>query len=798
MKFNDPREVDQICYELKLGDYPRALNRTRINELLNGWPPYTEQEVDDNQIEINVNSLEGTRIAHDGRSQFYSAFLKPGNYFKCSIDSGPPHKRQKWNTTFTKLINRPMKRSLDYYECFRSRFALNVAHGIGPAVWPDQDRWYPDPKGIEDVLIPAQTLLTMKNLPFFAVYNSYTAPELIRLTRGAKVDPAWNMPLVEACLEYIDRETAALMGNNWPEVWSPEKASERVKGDGGFYAGDQVPTINTFDFYFLDLDAKDPGWRRRIILDSWSTPAGPPKSPTMSRKSNKLYDDGKDQFLYDSGDRLFARKREELVSFQFADLSAVAPFRYHSVRSLGFLLYSVCHIQNRLRCKFNECVFENLMMYFRVKSMEDAQRGLKLNLINKGFIDDTFQFVPAAERFHPDVGLVELGIKQNAALIEANSSSYTQSQNYSQGGVEKTKFQVMAETSAVTSLISAGLIQAYQYQAFEYREILRRFCKPNSTDHDVLVFRAACIKAGIPEKYIDAEAWDCEPERVMGAGNKTMEMAIAEWLMANREKFDPEPQREILRNVTTAVTDDAALADRLVPQLPQISNSVHDAQQSVGSLMAGAPVSLKSGVNRIEVIQAWLISMGTIVQTIEQTGGMATKEQLIGLRNFAKHISDMINSLATDPTMKSFIKDAGDALGKLLNQVKAFAQRLEEQMKAAMQNGANGNGGDPAAAAKIAETHAMGQAKIEIGKESHAQKTAQRQVQFEQKLEQDRQQHLADIQEQKLQHAADMEEQARQHAMEMESLRAKADEEIRVIKEKAKAQPKPTSKSKKD
>lgn len=745
MKFTDANEVDQICYECRLADFPRGLNRARINELLNGWPPYSEQEVQENGIEINVNSLEGTRIAHDGRSQLYSAFLKPGNYFKCSTDSGPVHKRQKWNTVFTKHINRPMKRSLDYFECFRSRFALDIAHGIGPAVWPDDEKWCPDPIGIEDVLIPANTLLTMKNLPFFAVYRSYTAPELIRLTtKAAKVDPAWNMPLVEACLEWIDRETVALMGSNWPEVWAPEKASERVKGDGGFYAGDQVPTIDTFDFYFLDLENDDPGWRRRIILDSWSTPTGGPKDVRMSRKSGAPYDDGKDQFLFDSGDRKFATKREELISFQFADLSAVAPFRYHSVRSLGFLLYAVCHIQNRLRCKFNEAVFESLMMYFRVKTMDDVQRGLKLNLINKGFIDETFQFVPAAERMQWNAQLAELGLRENANLIDSNSSSYTQNQNFSRGGVEKTKFQVMAETNAMTSLISAGLMQAYQYQAFEYREIVRRFCRPNSSDHDVRGFRAACLKDGLPEKYLVAEAWDTEPERTMGAGNKTMEMAISEWLMANREKYDPEPQREILRDVTLAVTDDPARAERLVPEAPQVSNSIHDAQLSFGALMMGAPVSIKSGVNREETITALLSSMAVIIQRIAASGGVATKEELIGLQNVGQHIGQNIQSLAADKAEAQKVKQFGDALGKMMNMVKAFGQRLQQQMEAAAKK--NGQGGmDPKDQAKILATQATAKSKIETMRESHAQRTAQRQIQFEQQIKQDDERHAAEL-----------------------------------------------------
>ena len=41
-------------------------------------------------------------------------------------------------------------------------------------------------------MIPSNTLLTMKNLPFFAIFRSYTAYELHRLTHGPKVDPAWQ------------------------------------------------------------------------------------------------------------------------------------------------------------------------------------------------------------------------------------------------------------------------------------------------------------------------------------------------------------------------------------------------------------------------------------------------------------------------------------------------------------------------------------------------------------------------------------------------------------------------------
>src|SRR5262249_52475926 len=152
----------------------------------------------------------------------------------------------------------------------------------------------------------------------------------------------------------------------------------------------------------------------RIILDSWSTPMNSGYGGGFQKKTGDVYNRKKSNFLFNPGKRKYAARREELISFQFADLSAVAPFRYHTVRSLGFMIFAVCQVQNRLRCKFNETVFENMTMLFKVKSMDDAQNALKANLVNKGFIDDSLQFIPASERFQINAALVELGLEQNA------------------------------------------------------------------------------------------------------------------------------------------------------------------------------------------------------------------------------------------------------------------------------------------------------------------------------------------------------------------------------------------------
>lgn len=751
MRFEDADLVQSIAWQLRYGDWYRANNRARINNLFNGAPPYTAEEVEQNNINVNVNFLEATSLSHDARSQFAAAFQKPGNYFKCSTDRGPLHKRQERGVIVTKEINRIMKRDLEYYETMRSKFAALVMHGIAPAAWDNRDAWCPLALGVEDLLVPSDTLLSFRNLPFFVKLRAFTAPELIKLTKGPKRDVGWNMKLVNACIKWVDDESQTLLGSNFPDIWSPEKMEERVKSDGGFYMGDRVPTINVFDFWYWSDTGGNGGWRRRMVLDTWSAPTG--TTPEMS--ANRDLDFAKGQWLYNSGDVVKATNREQIFSCQFADLSAVAPFRYHSVRSLGFLLYAVCHLQNRLRCRLTETTFEQLMMLFRVKSQEDVQRVLKIDLYNRGFIDDSVQFVPSGDRFQPNYQMAELGVNQITDLIARHSSSFTSMPQNGASDVEKTKFQVQAETQTATALVSIALQQAYNYQSFEYKEIFRRFCKENSTDVDVVRFRAACLRQGVPSSYLDPSCWDIEPERVLGAGNKTLEMSIAQQLMSYRNLYDPEPQRQILRDVTLAITDDPARADALVPDQPvTITDAVHDAQLAAGTLMQGLPVALKTGMNHIEYVDTLMATMAHIIQGAQGNGGMADMKTIQGLQNMSTNIGQHIGIIAQDPNEKQRVKQYGDQLGKMMNLVKAMAQRLVEQMKKQQQQ--QGAQGDPAAQAKIQATMLQAQTKAKLSSQSHAQRTAQRQIQFEQQMQQSQQEHALELRVKAAEHGLDL------------------------------------------
>lgn len=745
MRFQDAATVENIAWSLRLVEFGRSQNRDRIDQLAAGYPPYPADQAEANGTEVNSNDLSLARLSHDARAQLYQGHFKPGNCFTSRTDMGPIHKRADRGSIVTKEINRCIKRSMEYYELSRSEIAQDVLHGIGIGVWNTKQLWCPDPSAIVDVLIPSNTLLTFKNLPFFGICRQYTAEELYRLTHGPKVDKSWNVPVVMEAIQWAEKETQRLMGNTWNDAyWAPEKMTQRVIENSGLYSSDMVQPISVIDFFFYDCESKEQGWKRRIIFDAWggySTYQGGTADTRTTPEKNII--GGRNQWVYNSGDRVYASKLSEIIHFEFADLSPCAPFRYHTVRSLGHMMYDACHLQNRLRCSFAEAVFEQLMQYMRVDSRDDAERALKIQLANRGLIDSTVHFLSPDERWQPNAQLVEMGMAQYQRIIEDNSSSYVQNQNFSRDRTEKTKFQVQAEVNAMMTLVSAALQQSYRYKLSEYQEIFRRFMIPNSRDPDVREFRVRCLKRGVPEKMLVPEAWDLEPERVMGSGNKTLEMAIAQQLMEWRAAFGPEAQQQILHDAVLAITDDAAKARALVPETPHVSNAAHDAMLAFGSLVAGGEVKFRPDQNRIEICETLLAELALKIGQIARMGNMVSSPQeLFGLQNVAQHIDGLIQGIAQDKAQQARAKRYEQVLGNLLNEIKGLAQRL--QQKIAAQNGDSGV--DAETRAKIEAMLMTAQAKAANTRESHAQRTAQRQAQFEMEQERKQDEHNLEMQ----------------------------------------------------
>jgi hypothetical protein len=253
MEFDSAQDIEGIIWQMKLADQPRCSNRSLIDQLFNGMPPYTAEEQEQNRFTTNVNDLSSNRIFHDVTRQFSNGFLRSDEYFRVEVDYGPVHKREEWSQIITKEINKRMKRSLRYRQTLRNVFAQLILHGVGPVVWSDKEKWCPSMQMMSDVLIPSQTLLTMENLSYFAVYRRYTAAELVRLTTGPKIDKGWNKPAVKQAIAWARKQVGTTQ-TSMDQNWNPERIQEDIKANSAFWSSDAAPTINCWDCYFLSED----------------------------------------------------------------------------------------------------------------------------------------------------------------------------------------------------------------------------------------------------------------------------------------------------------------------------------------------------------------------------------------------------------------------------------------------------------------------------------------------------------------------------------------------------------------
>lgn len=778
MEFNSPASVEMVVWQMILAAWPRARNRARINDLFNGFPPYPPEYSVNHPNNTNVNFLEPTKIFNDAQRQMEQGLLAPDPLFTVKVDYGPVHKRMEWSDAVTNRIGRMLKKSIPYYQLGKCQISNDVLHGTGPAIWLDRESWRPKGLGLEDVLMPDGVTLEMDNLQMFVPYRKFTPMQLYKMTSGPRVDPGWNMPLVEKALAWAEEQMkSGAFSTSWPATWSPEKMAERIKSDSGLYASAAVPTIDVFDMYYWSDEKKNCGWRRKMILDSWGNPALGAIGVDPKGFDDRALDWGKDQFLYDSSKRRnskYADRYDQIIHFQFANCSPIAPFHYDSIRGMGFLLWAVCNLQNRMRCKFNDHVFENLMQYFRVSNPQDEDRVTTINLLDKAVIKDGVFFLKQEERWQINLPLFDRAAEMNRQSMTDNSASFNQDFDLEKQQ-EETATRTMAKVNSTAAMVGAMHEQVYRFQVPQYEEIKRRFCIPNSKDPEVRQVRNLILKDGVPEEALVPERLEVQPNRAVGSGSKMLRVAMADKVMAINPTLDPSIQNKVKRFYLEANLDDYQLAKEWTPDAPTVSRTMHDTEIVAGILFGGNNVTPEPGLNSVEVVDVMLVKIQDKIQEIQQTDNMGTPQVLLGLNLAEKYTQGFIDFLAQDESETQRVTAYQKALSKMMDEVKGFTQRLTEKNAAA--NGA-ANGApqpDPADVAKAQNIAAQGELKRNLAEQSHAEKTAQRRISFEEKTKQDQQKHELEMAKTAAQAAQEIHVQGLKHAADLAAQKSSVD-----------------------
>lgn len=705
MNVKSAEKVCQIIESTDTVERDRSDNRAKISRLVNGFPPVDKSTAKKLGLDILFNGLDATVLNRQANLQYSNAFQSKNQFFNLVIPSCPVEKQAEWPRLLTEFINTPMKESRGYAHLLDEKFASVVMHGIGPQFWMSKDAWLADSVALADLRVATDTNTSLSNLVWIARKVRYTTGELAVRVFGKYAAKGWNRTVIQSILKKYQNKNWENQDYDWAN--EPEKMSALIKQNMAFYTSDAVPTINLWHFYHLDQT--DP-IRKCVMMK-----VVPDRSVDGATRT---------EFLFES-DKPVAERLEHLLHVQFGDLNGDPPFKWHSVRSLGYMLHEPAFWMSLTRCRGLQHLWENFQMLMQSSTPLDKGRTQKVELF-KGWLPNDVRIIPQAERHQIDSRLLQFFMSQMKQMMGESASAYTQNPDTGTQK-ERTAFEVSAVIQTANQLLSGLLNIAFRNEVFAYREICRRFCNKKSIDPDVREFWKKVTRAKIPVQYINERLWTIEPEIPLGSGNQGLELAAATQLMSVRGAHNPEAQSIILNMYDAAVSRNARLAQRLAPvgERLGITDAQRDAEAMFGTLMVGGEVKPREGLNPIDQIDSMFMQAQQVVTRIESTGNMATMQEAAGLANVIQYITELISLIAQDEQQKERVTAYMKMMGKLQNDLKGFTQRLVQENA---KNGQNGNG---EAAAKVQAMLLQAQTKAEIDKAKAANKEKMKQVGFE-------------------------------------------------------------------
>lgn len=735
MKFETPDKLRSAITSLDEVERRRSLNRVRVVETFEGFPPMSQADADKQGLRINCDWKEAPLMFADAAGQYYNAFVGPGEFFSVTIKNAPQEKMTEFNAFVTDQIKTIMTRCEHYDALWDNKAAGVVMHGTGLQMWNDPDCWCPDYVAIEDFRCPTDVDLSFRNLPWFAVYRNYTPGEIVEKMGSKNSDPGWNKKALGIIFKAI--EDAPFRESFQNDDWrSPEKMVERIKEMSGYMTSDAAPSIPMWDCYYKDDKGKI---LRRVVADQ--------DTPGLSEL--------KDEWIYTSKDRSVADEWSQVIHLLPGDLSNKPPRKYHSIRSLGFTLVEPAFWLNVTRCYLVQHTIMTFKPWLRVQDPNDRARALFVEIGNSCILQDGVSIVPWEQRHRIDPQLVQFVMSNLKQLMGEAGNTYTQDID-SGTQKERTAYETSVLVNMVNSSLSRLLLKAYKKESYAYREICRRLCKKGSLDADAKEFQEACKKKGIAEDFLNVSKWRIEPTTTLGQGNKQLAISRANQLMQAKTQFPPESQNEILYLWTCAVCEDPALAARLTKrgQQEKVTNAKHDAALSFGPLMQGVRVDPMGGFSPIEQIETLLEKMGEFLQSV-QAVGLPSMREIFGLHAVEAYVSFQIEQLAQDPREKDRVKQYGDALGQMMNQVKKLQQNVQQAEAAKNQSNA----------VDLQERQAEMQQKLQHGDAQFQQKMQQKQIADATKQEQGKVKFVEKVKQGDAQHRIKLKQQAQSAAI---------------------------------
>lgn len=646
-RVKDAECLRQIFTRFKSADEGSARNRTLVQGMFDGDPPYDDKELRDSgqPYRTNLNFGEAEAQLEYAMAGYTDLTQSVENLISVKTNFGNENERPEWEAAIAEEFTRTVRAWPQFH--FNTLHLCHhfIAHGLGVGYWEDSTDWHYRGGGLDDFLFPRQTLATEDDLEIALARRSMPSWHLYQKIKNPETAEAggWNVKATRKALSHATSNSTD--SDDWMKL-----EAEFKNNDLGISAQhSEVKLVHAWVREFDDTIC------HYIITEN---------------------DCGENEFLYKKR-KAFKSMQEVFILFPFGlGTNALT----HGIRGLGHKIFPMINASNRLRSDAMDS--SRLAGSIMVKPAdEESLNDIALTsfgpytVLNPNVSIEAPSFPNLTQTLTPVLADMENLLARRAGAYNTQSAI--------QGGERKTRFEVAAQLEQASRLSNTSMELFYAPLERLFRQTIKRMARRSYLPiepggREVADMKIRLVKRGVPlDAFYQLDFAEVKAVRAIGAGSaaaRTMQLAALEDIAPG---YDVEGQHNLRRDRTIAAVG-LAQADRYIPrkpdQRPPIDTKIAFLENN--QLIEGILIPVMPNENHVIHVEVHLVKLNEFYMAANE-GTLPLEEAAPMMLPVFNHTAEHLALIGGDPLTLQKAADFRQALQQIGEVITNGMKKLE-------------------------------------------------------------------------------------------------------------------------
>ena len=645
----------KIYDRMRLDDKPRSRARSLIQRQFDGDVPYNQSKLRQaNQgHKTNVNFLEGDAARGQALSPFFDLVYSVDTLATIKTKYGDENQRVEWS----QIISEEFHKMLTNWSQFSNRVQelANgfVVYGLSFPYFETTQDWKFKVGRLGNIKIPDGTPVDEDEIELMCIEQDMSPSDLYKIiSKPAAEQRGWKPDACKrAILAYANKESSNKY-DNW------ETLQQSIKNNDLYFScGPGAQRVPVVHYIIKEFDGN---YTHCIGLQDETLP-GNGQAPES-------------EWLFHH-DKAFSDANQAFLMFNFGTGNGTI----HSIRGLGFKLYPLLQVLNRVRCHAIDSAILSMGVMAQPENSDMAVDLGMTRIVPGAGLNILPANLKLSQNAVPDLSRAGFPVMQEMQRLIASNSGNFQTHEVNPTSVERTAQEIRAQLERDSILQNNALNMWYVPWGKLLKQIYIRAIK--GVDKASKEFISECEKRGVPIEALK-QYGVIKEKRATGNGSPQLRGVAQKEVFAVSGSFDEVGRNNATKDYLLSIPGvDSEAAERYLPKTEPRPTIDHEfAQLENSAIMAGADIQVLSNQNHLVHAQIHLAKI------MEDMQGM-TEGQV-----------DPRNVISTDIALLEHVKDhqeqgANDEqkaqdwaqINQQIQQIEAYLDKVEQETAQKMQ-----------------------------------------------------------------------------------------------------------------